>query len=329
MLNNFSVTPILNNDNFWQKIQGNKIIPDTLFFRNFYPASNEVTVKKLCWTDITNLVTGNLLSINQLRTVLGDSERREEGYRYLTKTFNTAKTNFKSVMLPSVPFHDFMTGKTKGSKIFRRIMMRAEDVIRKKQPKNPINNFFRIAGQDLIGEDVMRINLQQINSLWTVHFLQSDFRTFLFKLYHNILGLNSRVAHINPQRDPSCFFCLKSGNLPAELESFSHFFWHCPTTQGLIKKFFDSYLTIECSFSAMHLGCYTEENKHKFSVPLAIIGGLFKFVLWNFKLRKRLPTWPSVVSDFFFIFSSMLGASRKFEGEVNRCNLFKRSTEEN
>jgi hypothetical protein len=300
---------------------------DNQFFRLFYPNFGEERKRKLCWTDITNLATGNLLSINQLNTSLGDSERAVEGYRHLNAAFKKAKKTLSNGVQTSMPFYDFIKGKIKNSKTFRRIMMSSEEALTNKQPKDPITNFIRILGQDQHDEELARVNLKQLNSLWTKHFVQSDFRTFLFKLYHNILGLNNRVAHINPMRDPSCFFCLRSGNLPAVKESYSHFFWYCPTTQGLIKRFFDSFLTIDCSFTAMQLGCYQKDEKMVFSFPLAIVCGLIKFVLWNFKLRKRLPTWPSVVSDFFFIFSSMLGASRTFEDDVNRCNLFKRNND--
>jgi hypothetical protein len=323
--NNFNVTPVLDNKFFWYNYDGNKRHIDNLFFSLFYPNIGEERKRKLCWTDITNLATGNLLSINQLNTILGDSDRAVEGYRYLNAAVKKAKNTFSDGVLSSMPFFDFINGKIKNSKTFRRIMMSSNEALTKKQPRDPITNFIRILGQDRHDDDLARVNLKQLNSLWTKHFIQSDFRTYLFKLYHNILGLNIRVAHINPVRDPSCFFCLKSGNLPAVRESYSHFFWFCPTTQGIIKRFFDSFLTIDCSCTAMHLDCYQKDNKLVFSLPLAIVCGLLKFVLCNFKLRKRLPTWPSVVSDFFFIFSSMIGASRTFEDDVNRCNLFKRN----
>jgi hypothetical protein len=216
--NNFNVTPILNNKFFWYGYDGNKHFIDNQFFSLFYPNIGEEWKRKLCWTDITNLATGNLLSINQLNTSLGDSDRAVEGYRHLNAAFKKAKKNLSNGVLSSMPFYDFIQGKIKNSKTFRRIMMSSEEALTKKQPKDPITNL----GQDQHDEELARVNLKQLNSLWTKHFVQSDFRTFLFKLYHNILGLNIRVAHINPMRDPSCFFCLKSGNLPAVRESYSH-----------------------------------------------------------------------------------------------------------
>jgi hypothetical protein len=82
-----------------------------------------------------------------------------------------------------------------------------------------------------------------LNALWSIYFLPSDLKTFLFKLHHNILGLNSRVHHFNEQRDPACFFCTKTGNLPAERETFQHFFWYCPTTEKIINKFWETFFS--------------------------------------------------------------------------------------
>jgi hypothetical protein len=98
---------------------------------------------------------------------------------------------------------------------------------------DPIDRFFDIAGLEACNVSTKKV----LNSIWTIHFFPSDIKTFLFKLHHNILGLNSRVFHINPQREPTCSFCVKEKNLPAERETFQHFFWYCPTTRKMIKKF--------------------------------------------------------------------------------------------
>jgi hypothetical protein len=48
-------------------------------------------------------------------------------------------------------------------------------------------------------------------------------------------------------------------------------------------------------------GCEIRRDKLVYSKPVSIIFNILRFILWNFKLRKKLPTWPSVVSEFIII----------------------------
>jgi hypothetical protein len=110
----------------------------------------------------------------------------------------------------------------KGSKKLRKVLNNVKSSTGTKNNRNscPIKKFSEIGGVDYPEKEV--INL--INSRWSKNYYSSDMRTFLFKLNHNTLGLNVRVHHINPDRDEACTFCIRSKNLPAERESFSHFF---------------------------------------------------------------------------------------------------------
>jgi hypothetical protein len=128
-------------------------------------------------------------------------------------------------------------------------------------------------------------------------------------------GLNSRVYHINNDRDPSCTFCIKSKNFPAERKTFQHFFWYCPTTHLVLIKFFREYFkegfapTLEFSF----WGVAPEPGRKIDNVPVLIICSLIRYTLWTFKLRKKLPSWPSFQSEFFYHLNSMLASPKKFK----------------
>ncbi len=87
--------------------------------------------------------------------------------------------------------------------------------------------FFRLVGLEYTGNKNYEVNV----SWWNFFFLPNRIRTFAFKFYNNILGLNTRTAHfiINPNRN--CTFCsLRDGS--AVDESFLHLFFQCPTTTG-------------------------------------------------------------------------------------------------
>ncbi len=86
--------------------------------------------------------------------------------------------------------------------------------------------FFRLIGTDYIGNKNFETNI----SWWNLSFLPNRIRTFAFKFYNNILGLNTRTAHfiVNPNR--SCTFCSLGYGTVTD-ETFIHLFFDCPTTR--------------------------------------------------------------------------------------------------
>jgi hypothetical protein len=161
----------------------------------------------------------------------------------------------------------------------------------------------------------------QINCRWGKNYYSSDMRTFLFKLNHNTLGLNVRVHHINPERDEACTFCIKSKNFPAERESFMHFFWYCPSVSRVLDQFFSHYLTFTVSKNSFLLSV-TEDIS--FDEPLAVVFDTLKFVLWQLKLRRRLPNRHNVESEFNYILGQIVNGNKKLKRKFNACNLFRR-----
>jgi hypothetical protein len=157
---------------------------------------------RLNWDEISE--NGNLKSINQLNDLLGGNISNE-GYRMLTFGLKRAQKNFgkedsKKLSLETL----FGTrNKAKGSKQFRLHLSNALKA--QKKEKCPITNFSKIAGIPVPINPATKM----MNCLWTRWYLSSEFKTFLFKFHHNILGLNSRVHHINAERDSSCFFLFK------------------------------------------------------------------------------------------------------------------------
>jgi hypothetical protein len=204
--------------------------------------------------------------------------------------------------------------KKKGSKQYRILINKGK--YRFERSKCPIRNFSRIGGLNLPDP----IPVKCMNNLWTTYFFSSDFKTFLFKFHHNILGLNIRVQHINADRDAACFFCHKLKNFPAERESVEHFFWFCPTTSRIINRFENEFLNVVLTKELFFTG--TRENK--FELVTLIVMSVIKFCLWQFKLRKKVPTWYAFISDFNFIFNSLTASSKKLKIDVSNSTLFRR-----
>jgi hypothetical protein len=57
--------------------------------------------------------------------------------------------------------------------------------------------------------------MTSIVSSWNIGFFNSSVRVFIYMLYNNILGTNSRVTHFNQGVDASCTFCVLSKMLPS------------------------------------------------------------------------------------------------------------------
>jgi hypothetical protein len=284
---------------------------------NIFPGLNDRQKKTLSWSVLTS--SGSLLSINQLRLRLGTG-MTAEGHGKLTKVFHRVKKLVYRPNESTQPFADYISSAAKGSKRIRKILMSAYFNTNKKEPKCPIVNYMSIAGLPQAEKNIA----VHLIKLWTIHYLASDIKTFFFKLHHNILGLNSRVYHINASRDPSCTFCLKSVNLPAERETFDHFFWNCPTSATLIKTFFNIYFR-QGSWvkKTVFFTGTVDEEKNIFSPPILFICSLLKYILWFFKLKKKLPNWPSFNSEFLYHFNILMASSWKLNEIVNGCNLLK------
>jgi hypothetical protein len=270
---------------------------DDIFFDTFLTGLPIRRRRVLAWSDLVVTGTDTLKSIYQLSVALG-VRMDPVAYGKLIFAYRTIRSKIEDKKRSSKPIHDFMSQKFKGSKTYRKIISGAFRKIGGKTKPSPIIKFAEIAGVVNASEACY----PTLNSMWTTHFFPSDFKTFLFKKHHNILGLNSRVHHINPDRQPTCTFCIKTLNFPAERETFEHFFWYCPSTNKIITKFFEFFIEGTMSKKFFFTGCTDEGGTTVFSRPAAIVFNVLSFVLWNFKLRKKLPTWPGVIAEFFLYF---------------------------
>jgi hypothetical protein len=196
---------------------------DTDTLKNIFPALGEVAMRKLCWKDLTS--TGSLQSINQLSEKLG-FQLTAQNYRILEGAFKITKKLYDEPSKNSLNFNEFLGKKFKGSKLVRKIFTEAWIRSNNKKNTNPYINFCKIAGVAAADSG------SPVNDIWTTYYFPSDLKTFLFKLHHNIIGINSRVHHFNMERDLSCTFCTKKRNFPAERETFQHFFLGLPYKQS-------------------------------------------------------------------------------------------------
>jgi hypothetical protein len=88
-------------------------------------------------------------------------------------------------------------------------------------------------------------------SLWNTGGLNNRIRTFMFKFYNNLLGLNTRLSHFVANQNRGCTFCDGNGTTVPD-ESFIHIFLECPTTFEWHNQFFKKYLPHLTSMEILH-----------------------------------------------------------------------------
>ncbi len=126
--------------------------------------------------------------------------------------------------------------------------------------------------------------------MWNCSFLPNDYREFLFKERNNCLGLNSRVAHFQENTTDQCSFCRILNQDTNNRETFPHLFLDCPVIRTALNGFLRlSGSNIQGNDPNLKF-CYwfgMYNNEHNKS--LALVFSTFRFCIWKFRLRKRIP----------------------------------------
>ena len=65
----------------------------------------------------------------------------------------------------------------------------------------------------------------------------------------------------------------------------------------------------------------TTDNDANGSTPQFLIADTFKYVLWKFKKRKKIPNFPTFIDKVFFIIRSAAQMSPKIEFGINNNNI--------
>jgi hypothetical protein len=129
------------------------------------------------------------------------------------------------------------------------------------------------------------------------------------------------VAHFNREVNASCTFCTDRKVLPADKETMIHLFFHCPSVQSLIAEFNRKYLRELVLEIALFFTSEATEHEKKNNC-LNIILDIFRFVVWQFKLKKTNPTSHNFWPEFEYQLSIVTGSSPNFVSELIDCNLF-------
>jgi hypothetical protein len=213
---------------------------------------------------------------------------------------------------------EFFSSFKKGSRKFRAILgyeKKAYDLTKLTQ----VNTFARITNTNIPAID----RLKNMHGMWGKNFLCNDFRIFLLKYHNNILGLGNRIAHFVQNVDVRCTFCLLANRPDPVPESFEHVFYSCPVTQALLKKFCEKYITKELTAEIFFGGAGVAGNE-KENIPLSLVLDIFRFLLWQCKLNKRLPTLAYISEEVTYMTNSIRKTSKEMSALFDQCTMFTR-----
>jgi hypothetical protein len=127
-------------------------------------------------------------------------------------------------------------------------------------------------------------------SMWTRTGLNNRVRTFIFKFYNNLLGLNTRLSHFVINQSRNCAFCTGTPD-PVPDETFLHLFFYCPATRQWHDSFLSKYVILPADINRVQrlqliFFCILP-NTTRDNLFLAFSIILFQFCIWEEKLRKK------------------------------------------
>ena len=138
-------------------------------------------------------------------------------------------------------------------------------------------------------------------SAWNNHGISNRIKTFMFKFYNNILGLNIRLSHFVQGQLRGCTFCTGTV-IPVPDESFIHLFLECPTTfewhNSFLAKYIPagSWLNAEQRGELFFFGRLPGAEKNNLFLQLSIL--ILQYCIWEEKLRKKKPSFSTLENNY-------------------------------
>jgi hypothetical protein len=312
--NNYRCVPIINNENFgYGRNQSVKI--NSQFFGFELMDRYGQAIRSLKWDDCT--VNGTFVPIRHFNEHVGVPFTREQYYDLKT-AYTAAHKKFNKVGATSMDISEFLTSFKKGSRKFRRILgyeKKTYDLSKLTQ----VTSFARITGTNVPGQE----RLKNMYSIWGRGFISNDVRVFMFKYYNNILGLGNRIAHFVQNVDSRCTFCVLENRTDPVPESFEHVFFSCPSTQSVLKYFFERFFTRNLGSELYFTGSGVDGNE-KENMPFSLTLDLIRYQIWQCKLNKRKMSAACITDEVSYMINCIRKSNREISEFFEHCTLFTR-----
>ena len=145
---------------------------------------------------------------------------------------------------------------------------------------------------------------------WKFSWISNDMRNFLFLLRNNAPMLSNCLNAFDETVNPNCSFCRIIDRDTRTRDGFEHLFRTCPVTSRLLVQvqwcnLFKPQLDIN-SESFDNLYWYSKAPAgYKESLLIPLMADFSKYVLWKYKVRKRIPKFPNFIQEIFSVINHM------------------------
>ena len=149
-------------------------------------------------------------------------------------------------------------------------------------------------------------------------------RNFLFLLRNNGLPLNNRLNAFDPTVSAKCSFCRIVDRDTAPRDVFFIFFYDCQITSRLLQQWcaiFEPPLQINYPSFRQFYWYGINPAEENGSAPVIFISDTFKYVLWKFKQRKKIPNFQAFIGNVFFIVKTAANTSLKICHRIAENNM--------
>ena len=208
-----------------------------------------------------------------------------------------------------------------GSKPIRLLLSKTKK-IKPITDRTHIKTFVRITG--LV--DPPTIHIKNSQEFWSYSFLPNNLRDFILKFNSNLLGLNTRVSNFVLNHSRACTFCSLGGGAARPDETFIHIFFDCPVTDKIL-KFFERLIFSEKNLDnpadrkkLWFLGIF-DDAQQKNNLFLGTAIWVVKSIVWDLKLKKKLPVNHTLKRDFFYTMGNIYDFSVSVRIDKSKHNF--------
>ena len=209
-----------------------------------------------------------------------------------------------------VTIETFLNSIIKGSKKFRLILDRRVELLSDPSTLRSVATFARLTDTAIPDPDC----LKKCIGTWRFNWLSNDFRNFLYLLRTNGLKLNNRLNAFDPEVPATCTFCRIVDRETAQRESFSHLFLDCPISRRIISQLCTNFepqvAPDDPDFARLYwYGIPPDGIQPTDLIP--VISDLIKYIIWKYKIRRKIPNYPAFLDEFRFSLSTMAAQHAK------------------
>ncbi len=297
--NNYRKNSIFQNIAVCRSGSDNRLLDIDFFGRKFYN-DNRCRIRSLTFDDC--FIDGKFRSPSSFKDIgldlpLGLWMRLQTALTYSKKINRYDIENVSE----GKSISEFMKRTKRGSKRYRTIIDSSRYLGDCPSKLSIVNTFAKITHT----HPPTPTCLKNILSAWNKSYLENHFRDFLYKMRQNTLRTKDRLAHLI-DTDANCFFCKCFSTPNLQKESFVHLFRGCPVTSNILLQFLRLNRIVIPSDNTVFEESYWYGTINQATCkPTLLLFDCFRYCIWNFKSRKKVPTLASLNDMIHGIISSI------------------------